>query len=506
MKIYINLCLFLLSGSIFGQKLNQTFSNNEDLTNYQSLSRATEILEALKSPFIKTEEITKLLDDPNYHFTNSTHPNYETESKKNKSVEKTNNAFLVDSAYRWFWDTLANDWEVDMRYIFRYYYDANDNLVNYVEQYPNANTWTSFYQQIYEYDDNNNNTQIIIQYNDGTGWTDQNKYSSVYDQNNNLLSYTIYSWDGSIWVSYLELNYTYDENNNLATYSFQPNTSYSTKFIYSYVSDQLVYSKQQQFNGTDWVDQYQQFYMYDTNNDLNNSFSEIWNNNTWIPYSSTDNTYDGNHNKLSSTIYSGAAIIRRETYLYDLNNNQINKIIEAYDYFNYILNFQSQTFQDYDTDSKLTNYLYQKWNGVNWYNEDQMFYNYNQDNLLQYRIITQFNNDETIHFQDSIEFFYHININEDANEHSSSTGIENLQSDNNITVFPNPTTGVFTINSKEQISTIEIFSIVGERIYNHPNVTNNVSKEIDLTSFSKGSYLVKIVRPDGHFYSKIKLY
>lgn len=503
MKIYISLCIFLLSGTIFGQEFDETLFTRGD----HSLIRANEILEALKSPFIETGEITKLLDDPNYHFSTSISPFNIPTSIKNNSIEK-NNTIQVDSAYRWFLDTLTNNWEVDSRYSFRYFYDDNNNLINYVEQYRDDNTWNSFYQYIYEYDDNNNITSKITQHNDGFGWINLSKFVKTYDQNNNLLINSIQEWNGTMWTNSIIFNYSYDVDNNITSYTSEIFYSNPQKMLYQYDSGRLIYILQQQFNGTDWIDQYRWYNNYDLNNDLTNSYSQEFVNDNWITTSQyTDNTYDSNHNRLSSTTYSSNTntITHRETYLYDINNNQINKITEVYDYVTYLLDFQSQISTIYNIDNKMTNYLSQKWNGVEWYNYNQSYYNYDLDNLLKYKIYTKFNSDETIHFQDSIEFYYHIIINENPSDQISSTGIENNPSQSNFSSYPNPTTGIFKINSEERITSIEIFSIVGERIYLNQNI-ENFSTEIDLISFSKGTYLVKITYPESFFYSKIELY
>ncbi len=75
---------------------------------------------------------------------------------------------------------------------------------------------------------------------------------------------------------------------------------------------------------------------------------------------------------------------------------------------------------------------------------------------------------------------------------ASNTEIENINSDvYHTTVYPNPTSGILTINSSEKINAIEIYNILGEKISGTPiPLLNNAA--VDLSSQSKGIYFVKI--------------
>ena len=65
---------------------------------------------------------------------------------------------------------------------------------------------------------------------------------------------------------------------------------------------------------------------------------------------------------------------------------------------------------------------------------------------------------------------------------------------NRINIFPNPSTGKFTVSGKN-IQTIEIINISGQSVYfNKPQEMNNISRlfHIDLSNKSKGVYYIKI--------------
>ena len=71
-----------------------------------------------------------------------------------------------------------------------------------------------------------------------------------------------------------------------------------------------------------------------------------------------------------------------------------------------------------------------------------------------------------------------------------------------ISFYPNPTTGKFIINSDiEEIASIEIYNLFGEKIYTTSNIKQEISNKIDLTEYSKGIYFV-LIYAKGNVYTK----
>ncbi|MDP2388053.1 MAG: T9SS type A sorting domain-containing protein [Bacteroidota bacterium] len=67
---------------------------------------------------------------------------------------------------------------------------------------------------------------------------------------------------------------------------------------------------------------------------------------------------------------------------------------------------------------------------------------------------------------------------------------ENVLTAEAITVFPNPNNGVFTIRALENNSSVEVYNIIGEKVY-----TSNMSKgynTVELANLAAGSYIVKV--------------
>lgn len=79
---------------------------------------------------------------------------------------------------------------------------------------------------------------------------------------------------------------------------------------------------------------------------------------------------------------------------------------------------------------------------------------------------------------------------------------ESLES--SITVFPNPCKGKFTTGCKDHPDALEVFD-AGVRIYADLQINRSTAKEIDLSGYPKGMYLVKIRTGNKIFSRKIMI-
>ncbi|MBI4931003.1 MAG: T9SS type A sorting domain-containing protein [Bacteroidetes bacterium] len=74
-------------------------------------------------------------------------------------------------------------------------------------------------------------------------------------------------------------------------------------------------------------------------------------------------------------------------------------------------------------------------------------------------------------------------------------------SDFNIFISPNPSNGIFTIQSPNKISNIEISNLIGEKIYS--SKVNSSQTEIDLTKQPQGIYFIKVNSEKGTSIKKL---
>jgi hypothetical protein len=84
---------------------------------------------------------------------------------------------------------------------------------------------------------------------------------------------------------------------------------------------------------------------------------------------------------------------------------------------------------------------------------------------------------------------------------STCVGIEEYTNDDNITIYPNPATSTFTIESKYQVQSIQIYNLLGEEILN--TTPNNNQYTININQFSKGIYFVEIKTENGVVRKKV---
>ncbi len=75
---------------------------------------------------------------------------------------------------------------------------------------------------------------------------------------------------------------------------------------------------------------------------------------------------------------------------------------------------------------------------------------------------------------------------------NNAVGINDLSSENEISLYPNPTTGKFQISSSTiDIKNIKVMNVIGECVFQ--STVNNPKSVIDLSGFEKGIYFVQII-------------
>jgi hypothetical protein len=65
--------------------------------------------------------------------------------------------------------------------------------------------------------------------------------------------------------------------------------------------------------------------------------------------------------------------------------------------------------------------------------------------------------------------------------------INMLSQTSQLSLFPNPSNGIFTFNESKNIKTVEVFNMMGELVLSH-----GAAKQINLQAFPKGIYVARI--------------
>jgi hypothetical protein len=76
------------------------------------------------------------------------------------------------------------------------------------------------------------------------------------------------------------------------------------------------------------------------------------------------------------------------------------------------------------------------------------------------------------------------------------TSQDNLQEQSKISITPNPSTGIFTLFSSNELISIEVVNYLGTRVYNKTLNTISGNIDVDISTSPPGIYLVKIISGD----------
>ena len=69
--------------------------------------------------------------------------------------------------------------------------------------------------------------------------------------------------------------------------------------------------------------------------------------------------------------------------------------------------------------------------------------------------------------------------------------LETFNSSNNFVLYPNPTSSTVLATSEEYYDNVEVYNILGQKVYMQSLGAILDNKEIDLSNLSKGTYILK---------------
>ena len=93
-------------------------------------------------------------------------------------------------------------------------------------------------------------------------------------------------------------------------------------------------------------------------------------------------------------------------------------------------------------------------------------------------------------------------------KYTNTIGVEEIENNFNLTVFPNPTNGLLTVNfysGKNENVNLAIFDILGKELFSEKDIYNSGSftKQLDISQYKSGVYFVKLQNKNSRIVKKI---
>jgi hypothetical protein len=440
-KIYILMIAILIVGIAKGQWQNQaTKPNVQDIIN-KTLSG--KIPQDDFSKQIKSQKASKSVS---WNF--DTIVAYDINNNPSMKVIQTfdnSGNILTEKSEEWQFNTWVNNYKES------YSYDTNGNMLSKITESWQSNTWINLQKRTYTY--NTNEKLLTIKSEDwqNNNWINGTKNTYTYDINDNNISIKIENWQNNAWVNIVNNSYTYDISGNLLTYLIESwqNNGWTTigKTTYTYNSNEkLLISLYEQWQNNNWVNYSKYTYNYNITGNILTYISELWQNNSWV----ND---------------------KKNSFTYDASGNILNNLMELW---------QNNTWKNYQKCS----YTYDS-HGNSITGNNEGWFNNNWALSLNGAL-------DVYSFKNSILLIVNI-ARYEAHFVSFTNGI-NETTAKQLNLYPNPANNSLTLNLSQQQelqnANLSIYDIQGKQLL-HQNITE-AQTQLDISSFAKGIYIVKL--------------
>lgn len=389
-------------------------------------------------------------------------------------------------------------------------FDENGYQISHTQSYwsKNQRDWVRFNQRLNEYDSYGNQTLSAHYSRDQENgpWIGSYKYEYSYKQNNKEWASIFYSWDYLIndW-RFISRSISYYPNQNITlTDQFYYNNQKEWELLDIYKSEiiredsiETTTSYSQNNPLSDWIPLIKDI------SHLNSEGKPIlllrysWKSDmdSWIPFHRSEIKYDDDGRLSMKAGYAWSQndstwkgrvaqkmFYGRRTYKY---NDQ--GLLSLYTNFDWDLEKDVWIGQDdgqialfYNENGDVSDEIHYDWN------------NQNEDFTKSLKISTYYNltnqivsqsqcawDEEKAEWKTILQYFYYYN--------SSSTGF-NQYPQTEISIYPNPSSGIINITGLDQAAIVKIYSSHGQLLKS----VNHVINTIDISDISSGIYLLTI--------------
>ncbi len=355
------------------------------------------------------------------------------------------------------------------------------------------NIWKDVFLISFTYLNGKKNTQININLKNGfEEFVSKTKY--IYSQDY-LISKIDYQWINNQWEQVQKVNYTYNNENllQLTTYFIYENGTVSNKQKSEYAygdNNQLDTITISTFQDNSWSPMQQTIFYYDNiSNKKSLEITKQWNNkyNIWQNSQNIEYAYDQNENIINTNYQYWTGLFWQNDVKYQYNYNQSNQLLSKQTYL--------PIYNDYRLVSEVnyTDFLYGKASLIK---SQYKFWGGETNSLVNTFIPFQFNEQNDVRNASEVRLDY-----TELKDTTVSTYQTKAQN-NTISVYPNPSRGIFYFKSDNlEIYHWAVSDMRGRILLENKNP--NHSQMIDLTDFNNGIYLLQIDTSEGVKFQKM---
>ena len=376
---------------------------------------------------------------------------------------------------------------------YNYIYDNNNLRIESSQSKWENESWVGVRKNELEYINGVPITNIQSAWEDGL-WVYDLKYVYVYDTNvsDQRLSIERLRWSNDTWVENNKTEYEYDTNGNETIqkyFTYSENTqSYSLSHYYEKTYnennekiEEVVYAN---CLNSCYLSSKTEYY-YDNGNLIKHSYYG-WENG-WVLKTEYEYEYDINGNRtrnLRSVVENGVLVPERlNLYQFDNYGNEILRDQTAYSTTTNTIRFTQIIEWEYDQ-----NFLLSYSIDMDWLIGDYESYEYKTEYTTQSETETDLVRVGITSEYDSVSDEWNILTSEQFNSYYNYAKLSSLSTKtsqlNDITIYPNPTTSIVTLQGDKQYD-IEVYTLQGKKVM---ALTGNT---IDMSHLSSATYIVK---------------
>ncbi|WP_159086018.1 T9SS type A sorting domain-containing protein [Flavobacterium faecale] len=361
---------------------------------------------------------------------------------------------------------------------------AQNKLLSSIEQFQNDGNMQNSYGSNYEYDSNNNlTTETSYFWTGNSGWQYASKETFSYNANNKVVydTYQSYNSFNSVLENQFQENYIYNTNNNVEEIISKDWSGSqwvnSSRTTISYTGNLLTEYIGYEWNGAQWINEGKGTFTYNSNDKISGNLEYKWVNGNWVVSNRDSYTYDSNGKQTSrlNEQFEGNSWVEDDKNEYTLDN--LGNRISMTESHNYLADI-NRTNYNYETATPMSNFAhpFKDKTGLDYIFEETPHISkvLSSDNFT-YNTTTssfEFNRTTTYNYDTVI-----VLSKEDF-----------ILPNQVVKVFPNPTSDFVQISGLTKIQNYEIYNVLGAQL---KKGTVNNNEDIDLQNFKNGLYFLK---------------